>query len=99
MCLAIPARVVEFLPGEPNRAFVEVVGVRRQIDTALLENEALRPGDWVLVHVGFALSRISEADALDQLRVLALLGEEAAASEEFRGYGSTGVQPGTGPPV
>lgn len=99
MCLAIPARVVEFLPGEPNRALVEVVGVRRQIDTSLLENEGLRPGDWVLVHVGFALSRIGEADALDQLRVLALLGEESAASEEFRGYGSTGALPGTGPPV
>ena len=89
MCLAIPARIVEFLPDDANRAVVEVVGVRRQIDTALLQDATLSPGDWVLVHVGFALSRISEADAIDQLRVLSLLGEESAAAEEFRGYGNS----------
>src|SRR5579863_4243800 len=55
MCLAIPAKIVEFLPGaEQHRALVEVAGVRRHIDTGLLQDEALTIGDWVLIHVGFA---------------------------------------------
>ena len=74
MCLAIPAQVVEILPGELSRAIVDVVGVRRQIDTGLLEEPA-SPGDWVLVHVGFAMSRIDEAEAAATLRVLTELGE------------------------
>jgi hydrogenase expression/formation protein HypC len=98
MCLAIPARIVEFLPGEPWRALVEVAGVRRQVDTALLEGEPLQTGDWVLVHVGFALSRISEADALDQLRVLSELGEDDAAAEEFRGYDAPDTPGAESPP-
>ena len=105
MCLAIPARIVEFYPDEPNLALVEVVGVRRHIDISLLQDDPLQTGaplqtgDWVLVHVGFAMSRINEADALDQLRILALLGEEPAAVEEFEGYGTTGSPgPGMGPP-
>jgi hydrogenase expression/formation protein HypC len=44
-------------------------------------------GDWVLIHVGFAMSKISEADALDQLRMLSALGESEAAMDEVRGYG------------
>ena len=44
-------------------------------------------GDWVLIHVGFAMSKISEADALQQLRMLTELGESDAAMEEVQGYG------------
>lgn len=89
MCLAIPARIVDLLPGEDhNRALVEVVGVRRHVDTGLLEDEALRVGDWVLVHVGFAMSKISEEQAEDQLRMLAILGESEAVLEEVQGYGA-----------
>ena len=87
MCLAIPAKVVELFPGEVNRALVEVVGVRRHIDIGLLEDDPPKTGDWVLIHVGFALSKISEEDALDQIRVLTLLGEQQAAMEEVQGYG------------
>lgn len=87
MCLAIPAKVVELLPGELHHAMVEVVGVRRRVDTGLLEDEPPKEGDWVLVHVGFAMSKISEAEALDQIRILTLLGEQQAAYEEVRGYG------------
>jgi hydrogenase expression/formation protein HypC len=90
MCLAIPARIVELLPGEErNRALVEVVGVRRHIDTGLLEDEALRVGDWVLVHVGFAMSKISEEQAQHQLQTLAMLGENQAVLQEVEGYGAT----------
>jgi hydrogenase expression/formation protein HypC len=88
MCLAIPAKIVEILPGDENRALVEVVGVRRQIDIGLLQDDPPHTGDWVLIHVGFAMSKISEEDAQDQLRTLTLLGESEAAAEEVRGYAS-----------
>jgi hydrogenase expression/formation protein HypC len=87
MCLAIPARVLELSADEAGRALVEVAGVRRRIDTGLLQDDPPNVGDWVLVHVGFAMSKISEEQALDQLRTLSMLGEEAAVLEEAQGYG------------
>ncbi|HEY2012974.1 MAG TPA: HypC/HybG/HupF family hydrogenase formation chaperone [Bryobacteraceae bacterium] len=87
MCLAIPGRIVEILTERENLALVEVAGVRRKIDLGLLEEGSTRPGDWVLIHVGFAMSRISEEDAMDQMRVLAMLGESEAAMQEVEGYG------------
>ena len=86
MCLAIPAKIIEFSAEEQNRALVEVVGVRRHVDTGLLADESLRTGDWVLVHVGFAMSKISEEQALDQIRTLTMLGEQEAVLEEVTGY-------------
>ena len=90
MCLAIPAKVIEIFPEEESRALVEVLGVRRQINIGLLQDDAPKTGDWVLIHVGFAMSKISEEEALDQIRTLALLGEEEAAVEEVKGYGLNG---------
>ena len=90
MCLAIPARVIELsTDDEASRALVEVVGVRRHVDMGLLQDDPPRSGDWVLVHVGFAMSKISEEQALDQLRTLSMLGEDQAVLEEVQGYGST----------
>jgi hydrogenase expression/formation protein HypC len=86
MCLAIPGRVVEVMAGEPRFALVEVLKVRRLINTDLLAPEPLAAGEWVLIHVGFAMSRISEAGAREQLRILAALGEDAQALEELEGY-------------
>ena len=87
MCLAIPAKIIELFPDEQTRALVEVVGVRRNIDTGLLIDDPPKAGDWVLVHVGFAMSKISEEQALDQLQTLAMLGESEAAAEEVKNYG------------
>ena len=87
MCLAIPARIVQLFPEDEHRALVEVVGVRRHINTGLLEDDPPKAGDWVLIHVGFAMSKISEEQALDQLRTLEALGESEAAMEEVSGYG------------
>lgn len=53
----------------------------------LLQDEMLQLGDWVLVHVGFAMNKISEEQALDQLQTLAMLGETAMLLEEVKGYG------------
>ena len=87
MCLAIPGKIVELDPENTNLALVDVVGVRRKVDLGLLQDEPPVPGDWVLIHVGFAMSKISEADAADQMQTLTMLGEAAAAMEEVRGYG------------
>ena len=85
MCLAIPGRVVALDDG--HLAIVEVSSVRRKVNVDLLQDEPLAPGDWVLIHVGFAMQRISEADAQEQLRLLAMLGEDEQAMDELRGYG------------
>jgi hydrogenase expression/formation protein HypC len=86
MCLAIPGKIVELLAENRDLALVDVLGVRRRVDLGLLENRPAT-GEWVLIHVGFAMSKISESDALDQLHMLTELGESDAAMEEVRGYG------------
>jgi hydrogenase expression/formation protein HypC len=87
MCLAIPGRIVELVEDLPHLAMVEVTGVRRRVDLGLLQDDMPGPGDWVLIHVGFAMSRISESGAEEQMRMLRMLGEDQAAMEEIRGYG------------
>jgi hydrogenase expression/formation protein HypC len=84
MCLAIPGRIVELAPGG-HLATVEVSQVRRTINIDLLEPSPAA-GEWVLIHVGFAMSRISDAEAAEQLRLLAMLGEDAQAMAELEGY-------------
>jgi hydrogenase expression/formation protein HypC len=64
-----------------------VTGVRRKVQLGLLEDDMPKVGDWVLIHVGFAMSKISEQDASDQMRLLTALGEVEDAVEEVRGYG------------
>ncbi|HEU4414826.1 MAG TPA: HypC/HybG/HupF family hydrogenase formation chaperone [Candidatus Angelobacter sp.] len=87
MCLAIPGKILELVPGSPHLGTVEVVGVRRKVDLGLLQDDMPVPGDWVLIHVGFAMSKISEENALDTLKTLAMLGETEQAVQEVRGYG------------
>ena len=90
MCLAIPGKIVELFPGTPYLATVEVAGVRRKVDLGLLQDDLPISGDWVLIHVGFAMSKISEQDALDQMQTLMILGEDEQAMQEVRGYGLDG---------
>jgi hydrogenase expression/formation protein HypC len=85
--------VVELLPEYENLALVEVAGVRRKIDLGLLADDPATPGDWVLIHVGFAMSKISEENAAEQMRLLAMLGESEAAMQEIEGYGISGGDP------
>jgi hydrogenase expression/formation protein HypC len=107
MCLAIPGQIVELYPDQPSAAMVDVAGVRRKVDLGLLQDNLPVKGDWVLIHVGFAMSKISEEDALDQMRTLKMLGEAEAAVQEVRGYGlengenpkaSPGASPEAGKP-
>ena len=92
MCLAIPGKIIELDLIHANLAVVDVVGVRRKVDLGLLADDPPVAGDWVLIHVGFAMSKISEKDAIDQLRTLEMLGESEAAVEEVRGYGLEEIQ-------
>jgi len=87
MCLAIPGKIIEISPDNPDSALVDVVSVRRRVDLGLLQDDRPQPGDWVLIHVGFAMSKISEHDAYDQMQTLRMLGEADAAMEEVQGYG------------
>jgi hydrogenase expression/formation protein HypC len=86
MCLAIPGRIVEFSSDQPLLAKVDVAGVKRAINIGLLADEPLEIGDWVLIHVGFAMSKIGEQEARDQLTMISALGEEQQAMDEVRGY-------------
>ena len=75
MCLAIPARLVEYIDADRMYGKVELGGVQRRINTSLLVGEdATEPGEYVLVHVGFALSRVSETEAAETLRILEEMG-------------------------
>ncbi|MBX3279151.1 MAG: HypC/HybG/HupF family hydrogenase formation chaperone [Acidobacteria bacterium] len=78
MCLAIPGRIVEIVDEESQLARVEVAGVRRNVNIGLLDRNSIRVGDFVLIHVGFALSRVDEVEALATLRLLEELGEMQA---------------------
>jgi hydrogenase expression/formation protein HypC len=105
MCLAIPGRIVELVPGQAHLRTVEVAGVRRKVDLGLLQDDMPAVGDWVLIHVGFAMTKISEQDAAEQMHLLSMLGETEQAIQEVRGYGladagefsranTTGIQSG-----
>ena len=82
MCLGIPGEVIEILTDRPDLARVDVSGVRRAINIGLLVDEDVRPGDWILIHVGFALSKIDEAEAKAALDFLAGIGQ--AYDDELR---------------
>jgi hydrogenase expression/formation protein HypC len=86
MCLAIPGQIVELLDDDHHYAMVDVSGVRRKINIGLLKNEGTHLGDWVLIHVGFAMSKISEEQAVEQLSLLSMLGESDEAMQEVMGY-------------
>jgi hydrogenase expression/formation protein HypC len=86
MCLAIPGKIVEFSSEQPLLAKVDVAGVKRNVNIGLLADERLEAGDWVLIHVGFAMSKIGETEAREQLTLLAALGEDRQAMDEVRGY-------------
>ncbi len=77
MCLGIPAQIVEMIDNEHHIAKAEVSGVRRNVNVGLLATgpDAVGVGDWVLIHVGFAMSKIDEAEAEATREFLEQLGE------------------------
>jgi len=75
MCLGIPGQIVEIVDDANSIAKVEVSGVRRNVNVALVRPDGIGPGDWVLIHVGFAMSKIDESEAQQTLELLRLMGE------------------------
>jgi hydrogenase expression/formation protein HypC len=76
VCLAIPGQIIELIDPDNQIAKVDVVGVRRNINVSLIaeEGDGARPGDWVLIHVGFAISRIDEEEARATRELLEQMG-------------------------
>jgi hydrogenase expression/formation protein HypC len=85
MCLAIPGKIVEIVDEENSIAKVEVGGVKRNINIGMLGKEEARVGDYVLIHVGFAMSKVDEQEAQDTLRILKEIGEFDLELEQFSG--------------
>ncbi len=84
MCLGIPGQVVEILAGNGGMlALVDVLGAQRPINLGMLEDMSLEPGEWVLIHMGFALERIDAAKAEKAMSGLEMMGQ----SRESRGAG------------
>ena len=94
MCLGIPGQLVEFVDTNDQLARVDVSGVTRIINIGLLEDEHLRPGDWVLIHVGFAMSKIDEEEANLALASLKLMGQ--AYGDELDAFWSSRITSETG---
>lgn len=82
MCLGIPGQVVATVDADQYLAKVDVSGVRRTISVRLLADQGLEEGDWVLVHVGFAMARIDENEATQTLAALKKMETEYAAEME-----------------
>ena len=75
MCLGIPGQVIEMVDDPNSIAKVNVSGVKRNVNVALVRPEGIGPGDWVLIHVGFAMSKIDEQEARETMKALQLMGD------------------------
>lgn len=84
MCLAIPGKIVEVVDVENRIAKVEVGGVKRNINIGMLSEDETHVGDYVLIHVGFAMSKVDEQQAHETLRLLKELGEYQNEFEQFQ---------------
>jgi hydrogenase expression/formation protein HypC len=84
MCLAIPGRIVEVVDPANRLAKVDVAGVQRTINIGLMDadGDGVGPGDWVLIHVGFAISQVDEDEALATRRQLERMGADYEAELE-----------------
>jgi hydrogenase expression/formation protein HypC len=89
MCLGIPGEVIELLAEHEDLAMVSVEGVKRVVNIGLLRDEDLEPGDWILIHVGFALSKIDEAEAKASLDFLTGLGD--AYTDELQALAASDI--------
>lgn len=86
MCLGIPGQLIEIVDRDAGLARVDISGVRREVSVALVDDPAapIEVGDWVLIHVGFALARIDEDDARETLALLQRGAELQRELEEVR---------------
>lgn len=90
MCLGIPGQIIEFVDETNDIAKVEVSGVKRNINVGLVRPDGVALGDWVLIHVGFAMSKIDEFEAAETLKLLRQLGE--AYQEELQMFSESQIE-------
>ena len=83
MCLGIPGEIVDIVDDANSIAKVDVSGVKRNVSVALVRPEGIGPGDWVLIHVGFAMSKIDETEARETMNTLQLMGQAYADELEM----------------
>ncbi len=84
MCLAIPGKIVEMVDMENRIAKVDVGGVRRNVNVGMLDENEVAIGDYVLIHVGFAMTKIDEHEAKETLRVLNEIGQYEDEFDQFK---------------
>ena len=84
MCLAIPGRIVEIVDAENRIAKVDVGGVKRNVNIGMLDEDGVGIGDYVLIHVGFAMSKIDEGEAEETLRMLKEIGSYDTEVDQFK---------------
>jgi hydrogenase expression/formation protein HypC len=89
MCLGIPGEIVEILADRDDLAMVSVEGVKRVVNIGLLEGETLVAGEWILIHVGFALSKIDEREAKASLEWLTGVGD--AYTDELKALAESDI--------
>lgn len=91
MCLAIPGEIVSFVEGSNDQlAMVDVVGVKRRINIGLLEPGEVGIGDWILIHVGFAMSKVDEREAAEALAMLEMMGQ--AFTDELQAVAASSIE-------
>jgi hydrogenase expression/formation protein HypC len=86
MCVGIPAKVVAIGTSGPHTATVDVEGVQREVNTLVIDDEGLAVGDWVLLHVGFAMAKIDETEAAETLAFMRELG--SVFDDEVEAFGT-----------
>lgn len=83
MCLGIPGQVVEMVPGNADQlVLVDVLGAQRPINLGMLEDQKVSPGDWLLIHMGFAIERIDAQGAEKAMSGLEMMGRPADAPQD-----------------
>lgn len=90
MCLGVPGKIIEISDEHLHIAKADVGGVKRNINIGLLEGEGVEPGDWVLIHVGFAMSKIDEEEASSTLSFLEELG--SAYDDEIDAFKTSSIE-------
>jgi len=91
MCLAIPGEIVDVVAGTNDQlVLVDVVGVKRKINVGLMEPGEVGVGDWILIHVGFAMSKIDEKEAAEALAMLELMGQ--AFTDELAAVAESSIE-------
>ncbi len=92
MCLAIPGQIERLIP-ESDLAVADISGIKRNVNIGLVRPDGIAPGDWVLIHVGFAMSKIDEQEARSSLEFLESLGQAFADEMEALTGSARGAPP------